>query len=512
MQAPAAKFISKMLKPLVNERPYVLRGSKDLAQRLASLVLPKNKRIWVVTGDIVAFYPTIPRAKAITIVSNWWVRTYGQSCSEDMRVLFRLAMIAANEDLLFEFLDKTYLQVRGLAMGIACSPDVANLYGAHYEEKFFEAPHPEILFFGRYIDDCLGFVIADSDIEAIDIISSLKYEGVELEWEASELGAVFLDMRIYIDPATGSVQWLPYRKRFNHLERIPFCSAHPKDVKKGTFLGEMSRLAILSSTCQHYKDAVLDLQSLYIARGYPVDLVKHWTKTNLLKRWENRLREPKESPRGVSVLKSTFNPVWESFNVHELRTTIVKRWLDSRNAEPWCDLPTCENITHFGFANRMARESRNRKRGALVWSHEHAADGSGTWSAPDIQESRKARKTSSCQSAGATQRAGSSSDSVVFTPRPEESASFCDAVGLESERLPNSTQPMSWHVHWRDGKHVGVERTLQFDVTRAAFFNNKLLISRKRNTQMSDLTSVWKKSVLNTFNQLARQMDWDMNE
>jgi hypothetical protein len=96
---------------------------------------------------------------------------------------------------------------------------------------------------------------------------------------------------------------------------------------------------------------------------------------------------------------------------------------------------------------------------------------------------------------------------VVFTPRPEESAVFCDAVGLQSECLPDSKQPMSWHVHWRDGKHASVERTLQFDVTRAAFFNNKLLVSRKRNTQMSDLTSVWKKSVLNNFNQLENQMD-----
>jgi hypothetical protein len=513
MQAPAAKFISKMLKPLVNERPYVLRGSKDLAQRLTSLILPKGKKVWIVTGDIVAFYPNIPRNKAITIVSNWWIRTYGQACSGDMRNLFRLAMIAANEDLLFEFLDETYLQVRGLAMGIACSPDIANLYGAHCEEKFFETPHPEILFFGRFIDDCLSFVIANSEEDAIAKVSSVKYEDLELEWCASEVGAVFLDMRIYIEPDSNLVQWLPYRKRLNHHERIPWISAHPKDVKKGTFLGEMSRLATLSSTRQHYKEAVLDLQSLYIARGYPVDLVKHWTKANLLKRWENRLREPIESSRGVSVLKSEFNPVWETFNIHELRTVIVKRWLDGRNAEPWCNLPNCENVTHFGIVNRLAREAQSRKRTALVMLHEHMADGSGTWSAPDIRESRKARKMDSRLSAGAAHRASSSSSVLeAYASPPEESVPiFCDAPGLESGRLPNSTFPMSWHVHWRDGRHAGVERTLWFDVTRSAFFNNKFLVSRKRTTQMSDLTSTWKKAVLNTFIRSEDEMDWSMD-
>jgi hypothetical protein len=388
------------------------------------------------------------------------------------------------------------------------------LYGAHFEEKFFETPHPEILFFGRFIDDCLSFVIADSEENAIAIASSFQYEDLQLEWCASEVGAVFLDMRIYIDPATQTVQWLPYKKRLNHHERIPWVSSHPKDVKKGTYLGEMSRLATLSSTRQHYKEAVLDLESLYIARGYPVDLVKHWTRTNLLKRWENRLREPSESPRGVSVLKSEFNPVWETFNIHELRTAITKRWLEGRNAEPWCDLPTCENVTHFGFVNRKAREDRSRKRTALVMHHEHMADGSGTWSAPDIQESRKARKLHSRLAAGTAQRAASSVDaSEAFAPGPIESVpAYCDAVGLESERLPNSTLPMSWHVHWRDGRHAGVERTLLFDVARAAFFDNKLLVSRKRTTQMSDLTSVWKKAVLNTFIRSENEMDWSRDE
>jgi hypothetical protein len=71
---------------------------------------------------------------------------------------------------------------------------------------------------------------------------------------------------------------------------------------------------------------------------------------------------------------------------------------------------------------------------------------------------------------------------------------------------------MSWHVHWRDGRHAGVERTLLFDVTQAAFFDNKLLVSRKRTTQMSDLTSVWKKAVLNTFIRSENEMDWSRDE
>ncbi|MFL4368795.1 hypothetical protein, partial [Enterobacter asburiae] len=68
-----------------------------------------------------------------------------------------------------------------------------------------------------------------------------------MTWEVSEWNSPFLDMLVYIDPLTGQVEHTPYRKALNHKERIPWASHHPKDVKKGTYIGEMSRLATLSS-------------------------------------------------------------------------------------------------------------------------------------------------------------------------------------------------------------------------------------------------------------------------
>jgi hypothetical protein len=107
---------------------------------------------------------------------------------------------------------------------------------------------------------------------------------------------------------------------------VPWTSHHPKDVKKGTFVGEMSRLAVLCSTPNAYIEAINELRSLYIARGYPVDLVNSWLKDNTAKRWENRLGDPRKA-RDAFVLKSRFNRAWDGFNVHELGQTVVNSWL-----------------------------------------------------------------------------------------------------------------------------------------------------------------------------------------
>lgn len=87
--------------------------------------------------------------------------------------------------LIISFQNKLFEQMQGVPMGAACSPDIANLYAAFFEAKIFEHPHPRIPFYGRYIDDCLGIVYADSAEEALDIMSVVVIEDVQLEWSAS---------------------------------------------------------------------------------------------------------------------------------------------------------------------------------------------------------------------------------------------------------------------------------------------------------------------------------------
>ncbi|CCM06661.1 uncharacterized protein FIBRA_08946 [Fibroporia radiculosa] len=336
-QGPAAKYVSKQLKALIESRPFVCKGTKQLAQRLSELVLDKASysKYWLVTGDVVAFYPNIPLSYAIRLVTKMWQAhpAGGLNQSADQQHLFIMCMQLAMRRLITEFGGKTYEQIRGIAMGVACSPDIANLFGAWFEEHALldgdgHWRDPRIVFYNRYIDDCFSIVRANSAADAVMILeSAIHFEGCTIEWDASDLSVAFLDMSITIDPE-GWVDWKPYRKARNHLERIPWASHHPNDVKKGTFLGEMSRLAVLCSRPSYYREALENLYDLYIARGYPGPLLRSWISHYRQTRWNSRFETPvaRQENASVFVLKSSYNPVWEKFDAQGLGKVIVGTW------------------------------------------------------------------------------------------------------------------------------------------------------------------------------------------
>ncbi|QRV88239.1 hypothetical protein RhiJN_16257 [Ceratobasidium sp. AG-Ba] len=55
LHSPAAKMASKMLKPLVDAQPYVIKGTKDFIQKIEQLRFDERDQIWIVGGDIEAY-------------------------------------------------------------------------------------------------------------------------------------------------------------------------------------------------------------------------------------------------------------------------------------------------------------------------------------------------------------------------------------------------------------------------------------------------------------------------
>lgn len=332
VMSPAAKFISKCLKPCIRERPYVLESSKSLCQTLAGLSQTPTRRWWFLSGDIEAFYPNVPMVDALR-VSAQYVKAKGH-LSEAEYQLFKSLLELVNLGMVFKFQSQYYEQLDGLVMGLACSPDLANLYAASLEEGTLPVVSDDVAFYRRYLDDVFAIVYADSYEDALDVAGLLQLGTFKINWVVSETSTPFLDVLVYRAPETGRINFFPYRKASNHRERIPWASAHPLDVKRGTFLSEMSRLAYLSSNVQHYQDALMDLKGLYLGRGYPVKVVTSWLRSNVARLWVNRYSTGSlsSSEQAVWVIKTTFNPALSAFNVHDLWDIIRKAW--SQAPEP----------------------------------------------------------------------------------------------------------------------------------------------------------------------------------
>jgi hypothetical protein len=173
-------------------------------------------------------------------------------------------------------------------------------------------------------------VLADTPDEASALLkSTVQYGDVKLLWEPPSDKANFLDLTTEI--RGDRIYHEPFVKAMSHRERIPWSSAHPKDVKKGTFSSEISRLATLCSDYDVFALQCEEAVNLYIGRGYPKGLVTHWLVEQKEKRWANRLStKVEEDPaRTFFTLKTHFNEAWKYLNVHELESRIIAQWKDA---------------------------------------------------------------------------------------------------------------------------------------------------------------------------------------
>ncbi|KAF7768399.1 hypothetical protein Agabi119p4_7642 [Agaricus bisporus var. burnettii] len=339
VQGTAAKFVSKSLKPLVEASPYICIGTKQLVLKLSKLNLPRYRwingkwcKLHIVSGDVVAFYPHVPVEQAHTIAYDLWSEwsQNGENKHDIHRHsifqrLLKRCMRAADSDLLMQHGGKYYRQKQGLAMGVASSPDLANLFGHYFESKWDKMNSNQMGFYTRYIDDTFALVYAETAEQAKEFMNELVFDGCTLEWSSSSSHMIFLDLIVYFD-SEDRLQWKPYRKPLNHFERIPWISAHPTYVKRGTFLGELSRMATLSSTFSTFIESCKEVACIYIARGYPPGVINSWFKQNYKARWASRLREEPVARAEVLVLKSEYNPAWDYINAHQLEERMKQGW------------------------------------------------------------------------------------------------------------------------------------------------------------------------------------------
>jgi hypothetical protein len=340
------------------------------------------------------------------------------------------------------FIDQILFQHKGLPMGAAGSPDLANMFGLWYEEEWMVKlnNNSDVLFFGRYLDDIYSIVLADTPDEALGMLKSIVHYGdVKLLWEPPADRANFLDLTTEI--RGGSIYHEPFVKAMSHRERIPWSSAHPKDVKKGTFSSEISRLATLCSDSDVFAQQCTEVVNLYVGRGYPKGLVIHWLKEQQEKRWATRLAEQSaEDPtRTFFTLKTHFNEAWKGFNVQELESKITAQWRDFT-------------------PSTVAGKKRSRLDGGSSGPSEKKRINVGLQG-----------KFSGQTRLRITQDDGT--DVVVHSSRKGESSEYQYGIRLQQEK--------KWTQQWVE--------------------SGKFLVSRRKNTQLWDITRHWNKSVWNLY-------------
>ncbi len=119
------------------------------------IVKPTTNNL-LVTIDVTSLYTNIHNVDALRAAKNTLELNRWSDCpptTMDIVILLALVLRCNN----FEFHDKHYLEIRGVAMGTKAAPTIANLHMGEFEEKYVYSYPVQTLFYGRLIDD--GFFI-----------------------------------------------------------------------------------------------------------------------------------------------------------------------------------------------------------------------------------------------------------------------------------------------------------------------------------------------------------------
>ncbi|XP_072051992.1 uncharacterized protein [Amphiura filiformis] len=227
-----AKFLAKILGPLVGKSEHHILNSKDFADKISDLSLEPDETI--TSFDVTALFTSIPPVDAVKAIRE----VLRQDTSLHERTDLSPDQLC---DLLQLCLDNTYFsyggqfykQSHGCSMGSPISPIISNLYMENFERvalSTFNGIGPSKWY--RYVDDTWVLIKACeldrffNHINQVDPNIKFTQEGL------SDNKLAFLDCLVHVEEDL-SLSVSVYRKQTHTDQYLQFDSNHPLIQKLG---------------------------------------------------------------------------------------------------------------------------------------------------------------------------------------------------------------------------------------------------------------------------------------
>jgi len=267
----ASKFIAFTLQPILEKTPTYIKNSYNLINLLKNIKFNSELPIYLITGDVKEMYPSIPLKEVYKMVEKYFHNIHNNEFLSEKQY-FRILGFVLFRNVL-EFNEEYYLQIDGLPMGSACSPQLASLFLWNLEEKIPSEFLKYILIWKRFIDDI--FVLWNGPKEILEEFKqwyNSLHKNIKILWNVNENNINYLDIIVYVDGLNFGVK--TFQKPFNVYGYIPFNSFHPESVKKGFIKSEIIRYLRTNTKEKDYLDICFLFFRRLRTRGYPDNFLK----------------------------------------------------------------------------------------------------------------------------------------------------------------------------------------------------------------------------------------------
>ena len=150
-----SSFLDYHLQPLAKKVESYIKDTNHFLKKLQELgSLPKNAILCTI--DVVGLYPNIPHEEGLASIRKHLNNRENKEVTTD--TLVELADIVLKNNY-FQFLDKTFKQKRGTAIGTKFAPPYSILFMADLEKRLLSDIDLKPSIWWRYIDDIYGSMV-----------------------------------------------------------------------------------------------------------------------------------------------------------------------------------------------------------------------------------------------------------------------------------------------------------------------------------------------------------------
>jgi hypothetical protein len=352
-----SRYLDNILAPIVQTLPTYIKDTTHALNIFNQYHFTGQQR-HIFSMDVKALYTSIPINDGLIALRHFLDIHNSSSCSTT--TLLRLAELVLNTAT-FEFNEKYYSQISGIAMGSPMGGSFACLFIGYLEEQIFNSftgTKPDL--FKRYIDDCVGACSCSIE-ELQDFINFVCnfHPAIQFTHETSATHLPFLDIKVSIvdDHLSTSV----FYKDTDSHSFLTYNSSHPPACKNNIPYSQILRLRRLCQEDDDFNTKATDMTSFFHDRGYPTAVTSAAIrKASDVTRTETL--EPSNPPSSDRVpLVITYHPINAKVaKIIQKNSTILQA--DQKTNAIFTSKPLCAYRKDQSLRDQLVRSSNHEQQ------------------------------------------------------------------------------------------------------------------------------------------------------
>ncbi|KAL9986803.1 hypothetical protein ACROYT_G001002 [Oculina patagonica] len=348
-----AKFLAKIMKPLVGLNGHHIVNSEDFVNKIAELEVPPGQKL--VSYDVSALFTSIPINEAISVTKT---KLEGDSslpdrCPLDITQLSTLLEMCLSSTY-FTYQHEFYKQKQGAAMGSPISPIVANLYMEQFESRALNtAPTPPTMWY-RYVDDTMAKIHEHAVDSFSDHLNSID-QHIQFTSEQEKEGKIpFLDTCVHVNQ-DGSTKISVYRKSTHTDQYLNFNSNHHLQHKRAVVNTLMLRAQTLVT-----EDEDKTREAQHVKQALKVNNYPDWMLT--IPHSKSGTKEPENEKKiyaSAPYIKGISERLQRAFKSHEV--TLIHKPVNSLRSQLVHVKDKTSNLKKCGTVYQVQCEQCNKE-------------------------------------------------------------------------------------------------------------------------------------------------------